>query len=104
MTNQLKGPLADALADGKADALKEFQQLQTDQAALRAEMKSKNAAKRADDMKRTEAAEAAAADKLKKLNDPSTKDSSDAKAKKARRQRSRNCNDCRTKATAWSGN
>lgn len=83
ITNQLKGPLGEALADGKADALKQYQQLQSDQAALRAEMKSKNAAKRADDMKRTEAAEAAAADKLKKLNDPSTKDSSDAKTKKS---------------------
>ena len=82
VTKQFTGPLAEALADGKAAALKQYQQLQADQAALRAEMKAKNAAKRADEMKRNEAAQAAAADKLKKLDDKSAKDSPDAKSNK----------------------
>ena len=82
LTKELDSPLADAMTDGKAAALKQFQQLQSDQATMRADMKAKNAAKLPDDIQHNKDAEAAAAQKLKDLDKPAGKDKTDGKGNK----------------------
>jgi hypothetical protein len=82
VTKLLPGPLADTLADGKAAALKQYEQLQADQAVQRAELKSRNAAKRADEIQRNQTAQSAVAEKLKKLEDSASKSAADAKNNK----------------------
>ncbi len=81
MKSVLTGSLAAVYQEGKDAAAKQYAQLQKDQVAERADMKAKNAAKRADEIKKTQAESAAIGDKLKKLDDNSTT-ANDTKGKK----------------------
>jgi hypothetical protein len=83
LTGILKGPLADELLIGKQLAVKQYQQLQSDNVSARADMKAKNEAKRQDDLKQTQAALASASEKLKKLDDKGDK-GKDAKGSKGK--------------------
>ncbi len=77
---QMKGVLANTMAEGKAASLKQFEQLQAQQAKARDDIKNKLASKRADDLKKAQTAQSAVAEKLSKIN--ATKDNPDAKSKK----------------------
>jgi hypothetical protein len=68
LATQMKGALANVMADGKAAALKQFDQLKADQAAALADIKARLAAKRSEDLKKTQTAQTALAEKMKNLD------------------------------------
>ncbi len=84
LNKQMKGALANAMADGKAAALKKFDELKTAQASAREDIKARLAAKAHEDLKKTQAAQTTLAEKIKNID--STKDAPIQRPAKTRRR------------------